>query len=72
MNGGRSDPECSDVSDNFIVNLGEPAFWGQEPPHPSELKKWHCDGNVSTFSCNALMAVLCPRETCLTKLISVP
>lgn len=40
-----------DHSDGLIVNLGKPEYLDQPPPHPKQLERWHCDGDVRPSLC---------------------
>lgn len=41
----RIDPECSDWSDGFIVNLGKKEYENIQEVDPKTLDNWHVDGD---------------------------
>ncbi|ORX34511.1 hypothetical protein BD324DRAFT_636193 [Kockovaella imperatae] len=41
----RIDDDKRSWSDGFIVNLGSEEFPPERTTHPTELKRWHCDGD---------------------------
>ena len=45
-------------SDGIIVNLGKEEFDPNAYTQPKELKRWHCDGDVSAKLCKQALYTL--------------